>query len=347
MTRVITMDEQDAWVTCVRQCAHYDFYHSWSYHVLHLDQGVPLLFVYEEGENFIAMPFLKRSIPGTDHFDMTSVYGYGGPISNLRYESLDLQLILGFKAGLLLFLEQQQIVSVFARLHPFFNQRLIMDHFDGITNNGKVVALDLGIAIEEQRAQYQERVQRKIRQLRKRGYHVREGKTSEDIRVFSAIYNDNMLRLQAADSYLFDEAYFEQMLSSKEYDARLLFVNDESGDPVCAAIVVFTNDLIQAHLLGTRAEYRAESPAKLLIDEVTLMGRQKGMRYYNLGGGLSYKEDSLYEWKRSFSRSTFEFHSWRLIVDPAQYNYLLHQMGVDASSQVDFFPLYRNETAKV
>lgn len=343
MRELITIEQRAQWVACVQQCVNYDFYHSWTYHELHKKEGVPLLFVYHHVRHFIALALIKRAIPGTRCFDMTSVYGYGGPISNREFEALDPDLVLDFKDSFLLFLKEEQIVSVFSRLHPLFNQRVIMDHFEGVTENGKVVCLDLTLALNAQREQYQERAQRKIKQLRARGYTVSEGRTRKDIQVFAEIYYNNMVRLRASEYYFFDEDYFAQLLSATEYDARLLFVNNEAGDPVCGAIVVFTNGIIQSHLLGTKMAYRSESPAKLLIDEITLMGRELGMKHYNLGGGLNYREDSLYEWKKGFSKKTYDYYSWRMVADQVAYDRFVDQAGIDADSAVDFFPLYRSK----
>jgi hypothetical protein len=341
MKHVINISQKEEWVSYVRRSVNVDFYHTWNYHTLHVKEGTALLFVCEDKDDFIAIPLLKRSIPNSNYFDMGSVYGYGGPFSTRAFAELSETLITLFKANLLDFLRQENIISVFSRLHPFFDQGPLINGFEGVVDNGKVVALDLMIPLEDQRQQYQERSWRKIKQLRNKGYYVAEGHTSADIKFFEEIYTSNMLRIEAADYYLFDEAYFTQLLQSDEYDARLLFVYNEAGYPICGAIIVLTNQIIQAHLLGTRAEYLQDSPAKLLLDEVALLGRREGMKYYNLGGGLGFKEDSLFKWKSSFSDLTFEYKSWRFIVDHDAYNSLLTDMEIDHDSDVDFFPLYR------
>jgi hypothetical protein len=341
MKHVIDISQKEEWISYVRRSVNVDFYHTWNYHTLHAKEGKALLFVYEEDNDFIAIPLLKRPIPNSDYFDMGSVYGYGGPFSSRVFSELNKTLIEQFKIHFVDFLEQENIISVFSRLHPFFDQDPLMDGFEGVVDNGKVVALDLMISLEDQRRQYQERATRKIRQLRNRGYYVVEGRTNADIKIFEEIYTSNMLRIEATDYYLFDEAYFTKLLHSDEYDARLLFVYNEAGYPVCGAIIVLTNQIIQAHLLGTRTEYLQDSPAKLMLDEVTLLGRREGMKYYNLGGGLGFKEDSLFKWKSSFSDLTFEYKSWRFIVNHDVYNHLLTNMEIDPDSDVDFFPLYR------
>ena len=150
-----------------------------------------------------------------------------------------------------------------------------------------------------------------------------------------------MIRLNALNSYFFTEEYCIELLQSKEYDAKLYFVYNENGYPICGTIIVFTNKIIQGHLLATREEFKSVSPAKLLVDEISMIGRDKGMKYYNIGGGLGYNEDSLYKWKLKFSNLTFDHKSWRYIVNPQAYNFILNQLAIDPTSNIDFFHLYR------
>lgn len=346
MKQIITLSQPKLWTSYIKRAVNCDFYHSWNYHTLD-HTGTPLLFVYEDGSHFIAFPFLKRAVPETDYWDLSSVYGYCGPISSKPFAELNEDLLSGFRDAFSCFMKEEKIITVFSRLHPFFDQAVVLNKFGGLWDNGKVVAIDLCIPLSEQEAQYQDRIMRKIKQLKQRGFQVKEAATTEDIRIFTEIYTENMQRLDASECYMFTEEYFRQLLRSEEYDARLLFVYNESGDPVCGAIVAFTNQILQAHLLGAKREYLHDSPAKLLTHEITLLGRQLGMKYYNLGGGLGFKEDSLFEWKRNFSKVTFDYQSWRYIADPQAYDILLGQMEIDLTSDIDFFPLYRNQLQKV
>jgi len=149
-----------------------------------------------------------------------------------------------------------------------------------------------------------------------------------------------MKRIGASDFYLFNPEYFERLLQSNEFDSKLLTVYD-NGQAVCGAIIVCTQQVIQAHLLGTRTEYLQFSPAKLLTDEICILGREMGMEFFNLGGGLGFKEDSLFTWKAGFSDLFLKFNSLRYIADPEKYNRLTEERGLDLDSDVDFFPLYR------
>jgi hypothetical protein len=339
MFEVISIDQQNEWRAYVHRSANFDFYHTWYYHSID-KTGDPILIVYTEGEDFIAFPLIKRNIPESNLNDLTSVYGYTGPISNKEFDDLGAELIDNFTREFRNYLQSCNCISVFSRLHSFFNQAPLMDKFEGIYENGKTVVIDLRDSLDVQRSKYQRRIMEKINALKRKGFHVKEGKSPEEIRQFAAIYTENMKRIEAADFYLFDEEYFTTLLDSTEFDSKLLTVYQDDK-AVCGAVIVFTQKIIQAHLLGTLTDYLHLSPAKLLTDEICIRGREMGMEYFNLGGGLGFKEDSLFSWKAGFSDLFLKFKSWRYIADAETYSSLTLEKGLDLNADVDFFPLYR------
>jgi hypothetical protein len=339
MLKIITILQEAEWRHYIEKSANFDFYHTWYYHSLDKG-GDPILVVYSEGDDFIGFPLILRKIPDTPFNDLTSVYGYTGPVSNREFDDLGEGFKENFKTSFLEFLERGKNISVFSRLHSFFNQISLMGIFEGICQNGKIVVIDLKISLETQRSRYQKRVLEKIRHLRNHGFYVKQGESPEEVREFASIYTENMKRIGASDFYLFSEKYFADMLASTEFNSKLLIVY-QGTKAVCGAIIVYTQRIIQAHLLGTRTDYLSHSPAKLLTDEICLLGREMGMHYFNLGGGLGYKEDSLFAWKAGFSNLFYDFTSWRYIADKKTYRLLLDENGLQPDARIDFFPLYR------
>ncbi|WP_316814810.1 GNAT family N-acetyltransferase [Pedobacter nyackensis] len=340
MIKVITLAQKNEWNFYVKNAFVYDFYHTWYYHAL--DQsGIAMLFVYEEGNDYIAFPFLKREIPETHFFDLSSVYGYVGPISNKENQNINCELISSFKEAFLDFLKREQIVSVFSRLHPFFSQDRLINDFNGTHENGKTVALDLGLPIDDQRKKYSSDTYRAIKRSWKKGLYIKESKGIEDIEVFMEIYTENMQRIHSTDYYLFNRQYFVDLINSDEFDCRLLLVCFEE-EVMCATLITFTHGVIQGHLIATKSAYLNESPAKFLVDEISLLGRKEGMKYLHLGGGVGFKEDTLFRWKSSFSDLHMDYKSLRYIVNQSVYDSLVDKLGIDRNTNVDFFPLYRS-----
>lgn len=340
MIKIITINQEMEWKDIVKKSYNYDFYHTWQYHQI-ATEGEPIMFIYRLGKDFIAFPLLKREIPETTLLDLTSVYGYSGPLSNLPFTKLSKQMIANFKSEFINYLQMNNYVTVFARLHPYFNQLAMMNTFDGIHHNGKTVVIDLKESLEEQRARYQKRLINKIDRLKRLGFYIKEDNSPAAIKQFINIYTENMNRVEANSFYMFSEKYFKSLIAAEEFNSKLLFVYFENK-PVCGAIVTFTHKIVQCYLMGTCTEYLKYSPSKLMNDEIAILGRKLGMHYFNLGGGLGFKEDSLFYFKTSFTDLHLEYKTWRFIVDQKKYNLLSSKNNIP-EDKIDFFPLYRYE----
>lgn len=337
-SQVVTAFDKDKWSYYVKNSVGYDVYHTLHYHTLDKTDE-PILFVYEEGETFIAIPLLKRSINHTGFCDFTSSYGYAGPVSNQPMDSLGDSVVENFKYTFINFMQQNQAVSVFSRLNPFINQRVLLDKMGGIRPNGKTIYIDLTQSLEAQRARYQKRLGRQIRQLQKKEYVVTEADTPEQVRLFTAMYNQNMLRVGAQQSYFFDEDYFNSLLNNPDFSCKLMLIY-EGDEMICGAIVMWSDGVIRNHLSATSESHVRLSPSKLITDEISLLGRQLGMKYFHLGGGVGGKEDTLFSFKSAFSDLVLEDNIWCFIADEQAYNQLVKENDIKADE--GYFPLYRN-----
>ncbi len=335
----ITLQQKSEWAKYVSESVHHDFYHTWHYHSLTSKEEEAILFVYKEGADFIAIPFLKRVIPGTGYYDLHSAYGYLGPISNIRFGEMAEILILHFKETFLRFLKKENIVSVFTKLHPFFNQEVVFEQFGGLHDNGVTVVIDLKEDIAVQRKKYRQTTLDAVKKCAKLGYVLCKSCSEADINAFASLYIQNMQRVGAKDFYVFDVPYFMSLIRSEEFDCSLYLLSD-GEEIICGSIVMCTGRIMQGHLIASNPFYLKKSPAKFLVDQISVLGRTMGMKYYNLGGGLGFKENSLLDWKLGFSDLVFSHKSWRYIAEPDLYNFLVEQTGQQQRSE-DFFPLYR------
>lgn len=341
--KIITIGQQHEWEKYVRSSNNYDFYHTLDYHKLD-NSGEPFLFVFEEDGYFIALPLLKREITGTPYFDCTSVYGYPGPVTNFPAESLNSSVVLNFRSSLTDYLLNARIISVFSRFHPFIDANPVWDNLGNIVYHGRTVTIDLNQSLEDQRKQYQRTTRARVRQLSTLGYTVREAESDEDLQSFVKIYHENMNKVHASSYYYFDEAYFKSLLNSTSFVTKLFLCCDQNK-VTAGAIITFTKEIMQLHLSATNNEYLKICPIKLLIDEITSIGRNTNMKYLHMGGGVGGNEDSLFAFKAGFSKKMTPFKTWRHIADEAAYNRLVLDRGKQSTTGSDYFPLYREGDA--
>lgn len=333
--------QKELWTNYIVRAFTYDIYHTWFYHDID-KRGEPILLVYEENNDFIAFPFIKRKIENSQWVDFTTVYGYSGLLSNLNIGDIPIQMQENFANNLRDFLAAEKVVSVFSRLHPFSNQTLLLNQFNGVRANGKTIYIDLSMPLEAQRKAYHKRLLRQIKQLRNNNYSIKTTENLEEIKHFSKMYQENMDRLSADKSYYFDEEYFTNICASEDINCNLLAIYD-GKEMICGAIIGYSNSIIRNHLSATHADYTRYSPSKLLTDEISIIGRKLGLNYFHLGGGLGGKSDSLFEFKSYFSPLVLEDFIWCYIANEEAYDALNLQNNTQNST--NYFPSYRNKVS--
>ena len=333
MIELIPKKDKSKWNSTIKKMVNHDFYFCNSYHS---NNDGAILISFKEQNYSIALPLIIRHIATTNYFDATSVYGYSGPLRSDR--NIPEGIIRKFNAELKVCLSEMKVVTAFSRLHPLFQQEDLLSNVGDVTPLGKTVSIDLTLSLEEQRSQYRRRLKSRINRFSQSTGYIFEDSKLEYVDEFIKLYYENMKRVNAESIYFFDKEYFNNLFLSDDIDARLLFLKKD-GILISGAIFVYTGDIIQYHLSGTKLEYLKHSPLELLLDYVRITGTQQGYKNLHLGGGVGSKEDSLYHYKTGFSRVENNFKVWKYIVNEEIYNQLINE--VEINEDKSYFPLYR------
>lgn len=347
--QVIEVAEAERWQDALDAIGRYDFYHLPSYHRLAemCGEGKAVMFVYRSGGCNIGFPMLVRdidlplpSVRGRSLKDVTSVYGYAGPVASLQDTPENVRA--GFAEALDGFFHDHQIICAFSRLHPLFNQHSILEGCGEIVPIGFTVSIDLTLPEEEQYARYRSGHRRMVKNLAKCGVTCQD--VSKDyLEDFIRLYYETMDRVGADPSYYFSRDYFAYLMSEMA-DIFHLFVCLDGETITCAGLFTLCNGVIQYHLSGTAGEYTKTSPVKLMIDTVRRWGNESGAWAVHLGGGVGAKRDSLHAFKIGFGSREHEFTCWRHVVDERTYQEISQEAvqlaGVEPGD--DYFPKYRH-----
>ena len=331
------IEEKKPWDEFISSFEDADLYHTFDYHMIAKDGGKPVLLKYTLGDINIGLPLLIRDIPNTAFKDATSVYGYAGPLYKNVTKNFD---SIHFNNELMEYFQSNNIVSVFSRLNPFLPlQHKVLENIGLIDKKGPIVIIDLAKDIELQRQEFSKRLKGQLNKAR-RCSHIIKVKSDEELHKFINIYHENMDRVNARSMYYFENEYFKDIAKSNSFKTEtLLAVHNETGDVMGASMFFYRDSIVHYHLSGTKTEYLPLMPTKLLIDEMRLKASELGLAYFNLGGGLSGADDSLLQFKSSFSKKMDDFYVWKLIVDKNIYNKITKECSATGNS--DFFPLYR------
>ncbi|PKV50998.1 acetyltransferase (GNAT) family protein [Aquimarina sp. MAR_2010_214] len=334
------IEDKKRWGDLLSEVDRYDFYHTYDYHHLSKsDEEKPILVWYEDKGKIIGLPLLIRKIFDTNYFDVTSVYGYAGPISKNIDSSFDNEK---YQNELHHFFLKNNIVSVFTRLNPFVkNQEIVLNGIGEIKQLSQIVTIDLSKEVDIQKHFFSKTTKRYINKARKLCF-VKTGRSKEDIKIFMELYYENMDRVKAKKHYYFNEDYFHEFINSDDFETDILFVSHkETEEVISAAMMVKSKDVIHYHISGTKNDFLYLTPIRLLIDEARIQGTRDDYKYFNLGGGLGSTEDNLFKFKSSFSKDFENFKIWKYIVNEQVYDQLSCKY-VNGKDKNDFFPEYRN-----
>jgi len=337
------------WVE-ILEAARYDFYHLPGYVRLcgETDGGAPGALLIDDGGEACLWPLLERSIPGQQALDLTSPYGYPGPVYTSRSPAVAADLLTRGLPRAFEMLRDRGCVTLFSRLHPILNAEP-----DGHTSplmtmatvveHGATISLDLGIPLSESFSQYRETARRHVRLAKKRGYVATHDPQLARLADFIPLYHDTMRRIGASAYYMFPESYFEALrlaLGSRAF----LWLAERDGRVGAAVLFTEVCGLVQYHLSANDAELSKDHPTKLLIDAVRCWGHERGAELLHLGGGVGGStEDSLFFFKSGFSSRRHTFRTVRAVLDEEGYARLTNEMapGEDPLFRAGFFPAYR------
>jgi len=345
-----------AWQTCL-EGVRSDIYHHPGYHAFEqsLGHGDAYLALLEDGRRGLAWPYLLRPVNpaldgGSGHTDITSVYGYPGPLAwglgpgdpFLTDAWAELQAIW----------RQQRAVTAFTRFHPLLDNASLAAGFGSGTDEnaapesvamlGATISIDCSLSDEEVFATYHRALRQHLRVSRRKGMVTEEDPDWQELNTFSAIYAETMDRNRAADHYLFSSEDFANLRDALPGRVHLLVTRLE-GDVVAAGIFTELDGIVEAHLVGSRAEFRRLSPTKVLLDDARRWARDRGDPILHLGGGRGGREDSLFRFKSEFSPRRHPFYTGRWILDEGAYRELVTAHAAASVGPLDdsFFPGYR------
>lgn len=346
-----------AWEEHLQDLPH-DVYHAAGYHRFEQRRGCgePWLFVAETSGTSVVWPYLLRPVTVRDaptgRTDVTSSYGYCGPL--VRGTLPDEETLRAVRRELAGVWREQQVVSAFARLHPVLDNRDlardvgpdpgaggegVVDLGDGVVDLGETVSIDCTVPDEEAIAGYAQPLRRHVEKAAARGYRVVEDVGWRQLEEFVRIYDESMDRNAADDFYRFSVEDFRFLRDALSGRVHLLLISVD-GEVLAGGVFTQSSGIVQAHLQATATAYLPTSPSKALLDGARRWARAAGYRTLHVGGGRGGRNDSLFRFKREFSKRRHPFAIGRWVVDHDAYHELCRQAGpVNPGS--DYFPAYR------
>jgi hypothetical protein len=341
MAQAALVGPQDtAWSDALARIEH-DIYHTPEYGTLdaRLSGGTAAAFVYEGGGHVLLLPLVLRPVPDSGLLDAASPYGYPGPVSDAA--PTDAQFWKDAVQAMVELLCAEDVVTAFVRLHPTLPAPIeTLGCFGTVVRHGQTVSMDLSLSVEEMWHQTHRTRRNQINKSRRAGVTIAVDDWSR-LDEWVVTYHDNMRRVGASGYYFFTPDHFRRLRAALGGNAHLAIAC--AGGQVLGGNLFFEYcGVMHTYLQSTRstAVHHAD---KLLYDEIRRWGRERGNTVYHIGGGLGGASDSLFAYKAAFSAGRHDFHTWRVVTDPAAYAGLVGAAGGEPTltTMSGRFPPYR------
>ena len=297
---------------------HQDLYFREEYVRLYeTDKEKAYCFVYQDGDSIMLFPFLRREFQfkGNTYYDFETAYGYGGPISNDHSDTFMTAALEAMSEKAL----SENFVCGFVRFHPLLENWDYFEKVGRLIMDRKTIAIDLSDGIE---ATWMNEIHTKNRNVIKKGEKSGlEFIVDEDfayLTEFEDLYNSTMDKLEADGFYYFDPSYYDQLKNTIQN--RFLGIVKHEGKVVAGAIFFYQLPYGHYHLAGSDKSALKLSPNNYLLWEAAKELTRRGVKHFHLGGGTDgSEENSLYQYKRKFSKHEYQFALGKMIFNPSLY----------------------------
>ena len=297
---------------------HQDLYFREEYVRLYeTDKEKAYCFVYQDGDSIMLFPFLRREFQfkGNTYYDFETAYGYGGPISNDHSDTFMTAALeaMSEKAS------SDNFVCGFVRFHPLLENWDYFEKVGRLIMDRKTIAIDLSDGIE---ATWMNEIHTKNRNVIKKGEkNGLEFIVDEDfayLAEFEDLYKSTMDKLEADGFYYFDPSYYDQLKNTIQN--RFLGIVKHEGKVVAGAIFFYQLPYGHYHLAGSDKSALKLSPNNYLLWAAAKELTRRGVKHFHLGGGTDgSEENSLYQYKRKFSKHEYQFALGKMIFNPSLY----------------------------
>ncbi|PFO04945.1 GNAT family N-acetyltransferase [Bacillus sp. AFS076308] len=348
--KMFDLTEKESWHELLRETESQDIYFTPEYFEIYErnGEGEARLFVYDNGKDFVYYPFLLRDLSNLlivketsskygPLYDITSPYGYGGPITNVKDESNKKQLFNEFEESFRSYCLRKNIITEFVRFHPLI--RNDQDYKDmESTLNRHTIYVDLSLDLDEIWANYDNKNRNRLRKAKANNYFTIVHRPPNELENFMRLYYKTMDKKNAYDYYYFKKDFFENSAELLKDQLELIEVVMEDK-VIMSCFFMHYGDFIHYHLLGSDEDYLNFSPNNSLIHYVVEWAKAKGKKALHLGGGYTGDTDTLYRFKKRFNKyGDLPFYIGKKIHNQEIYDELIKDLPVPEN----YFPLYRH-----
>lgn len=301
------------------------------------DAVAKIYFSYVDSGGSVTLPMLQRSITGSNFTDLTSPYGYGGPVIVGEPNTTE------FLSRWTDWAQDNGVVSAFVRFDPVSGNHASFPQFAQYASPTVLIPCGRDVDIVQNLSK---RVRKNYRRGERLGLEteVSTSVTTDDLVGFRTTYESTMNRLDAQEIYYPRTQWWRHISASTSELGVVLTTTRLEGRIQAQGLRLKYRETAYAFLSCTTDEGRTNNSAEYDKICFLLWCQNEGIEIVNFGGGLGGRQDTLLEHKRRFAPNApvAPFYVGKLVFLPSAYQ----QLSGAAADDSTFFPSYRSLTNK-
>lgn len=296
-----------------------------------------LLWLMQEDDFAFCYPFVLTPVSGNSevflqkyhqYYDISTVYGYGGPLVNNLSKSFVKKAWNCFDE----WAQEEKVVAEFTRFSPYSNNYLLAHPKASVELNRKLAVSYLPDSQEIFWQSLDSKTRNMIRKAKKQGLYVEEMPLS-CIKQFQELYNSTMDRNDASNFFYYDNQYYQELMALGHNTLKLFGIYHQAK-LVSAAIILIHNNCALYHLSATDSQYNSFGAGNLALWHISNYLIEQGVLFFSLGGGRTTKpNDSLWRYKRSNAIGETSFYIGKRIINTTIYHEMV-DLWTTAKGQV-------------
>ena len=328
MPQLIDATDREVWNAKLARIGEVDATCLAAYHLayaLRVPQSRAVLWHYSlEGQELV-YPFLLTPVilggVDTGLFDISSAYGYTGPLATTQAPDFLQQAWQAFDT----FAVERNLVAEFIRFSPFNRNEHLAHPLTTVLPNRDLAVTHLPSNEVALRGTLGPKTRNMLRKAEREGLVHRELPLPDHLPAFRALYEETMRRNNAPEFFWYDDAYWNHLLALGSHGLRLFGVY-AGPQLVAAAMAVAHGRSGLYHLGASLTEYAKLGAGNLSLYAMSCGLMASGVTFLNMTGGRSARaDDPLLLFKRSNANSTAVFHIGKRVLNIAAYNGLSAQ----------------------
>lgn len=353
MIKEISIENEEDWDSIVRSFPDYEVFYLSGYSKAfmkeNLKNGMPILLLYEDGEERAINVIMRRDIaldeklegkikPG-EYFDLITPYGYGGFLGNIsNWDKLNRTYTE--------YCMENHYICEFVRFGLFNDYH---EYYNGeVESRTHNVVRSLEMPLNEIWMDFKQKVRKNVKKADTYNLEIITESTDNHIDDFLRIYNSTMERTSAESKYYFSKQFYDNLNTMK--DNVMYFYVVYKGKIISTELVIYGAKNCYSYLGGTDREYFDVRPNDFLKYEIIKWAKEKGLKNFVLGGGYG-EDDGIFQYKLCLApHGKYNFYIGRKVFDMGIYNKLCQIRKVKSHnselSNVIFFPEYRADNKK-